>query len=50
MTSIEHFPKGTLAHMAAVLAEKENRTDFVREAVERELKHREPRPKRGRPS
>ena len=40
------FPAGTFDRIAAVLADKEDRTDFVREAVERELKRRErtPRP------
>lgn len=37
------FPKGTFARMAAVLGEGEDRTDLVREAVERELKRRERR-------
>lgn len=35
------FPEGTFARIAAVLTEGEDRTDFVREAVERELKRRE---------
>lgn len=35
------FPEGTLARIDAVLAEKEKRSDFVREAVERELERRE---------
>lgn len=35
------FPAGTFERIAAVLVEKEDRTDFVREAVERELKRRE---------
>lgn len=35
------FPEGTFARIAAVLVGKEDRTDFVREAVERELKRRE---------
>lgn len=35
------FAAGTLARIAAVLAEDEDRTDFVREAVERLLKARE---------
>lgn len=35
------FPEGTLARIDAVLAEKEKRSDFVREAVERELQRRE---------
>lgn len=37
------FAEGTFARMAAVLTEGEDRTDFVREAVERELKRREKR-------
>lgn len=35
------FPSGTLARMDAVLAKGENRTDFLRDAVEREIKRRE---------
>lgn len=35
------FPDGTFARIEAVLEEGEDRTDFVREAVERELKRRE---------
>lgn len=35
------FPAGTLAHIDATLAEKEKRSDFIREAVEAELKRRE---------
>ena len=35
------FPKGTFARIAAVLAAYEDRTDFVREAMERELQRRE---------
>jgi hypothetical protein len=35
------FPKGTFKRIKAVLKESEERTDFVREAVERELKRRE---------
>lgn len=35
------FPEGTLARIDAVLAEKEKRSDFIREAVERELQRRE---------
>jgi hypothetical protein len=35
------FPKGTFRRIKAVLKESEERTDFVREAVERELKRRE---------
>lgn len=35
------FPEGTFERIAAVLEDSEDRTDFVREAVERELKRRE---------
>ena len=35
------FPAGTLERIDAVLAEKEKRSDFIREAVERELERRE---------
>lgn len=35
------FPEGTFDRIAAVLEEGEDRTDLVREAVERELKRRE---------
>lgn len=35
------FAGGTFARIAAVLKEREDRTDFIREAVERELKRRE---------
>ena len=35
------FPKGTFKRIKTVLKEREERTDFVREAVERELKRRE---------
>lgn len=34
------FPAGTFERIEAVLGEDESRTDFVREAVERELKRR----------
>jgi hypothetical protein len=34
------FPEGTLARIDAVLAPKEKRSDFIREAVERELVRR----------
>lgn len=37
------FPDGTFARISAVLKEGEDRTDFVRIAVERELKRRERR-------
>jgi hypothetical protein len=39
------FPEGTFARISAVLGGGEDRTDFVREAVERELKRRERRSK-----
>lgn len=35
------FPDGTFARISAVLKEGEDRTDFVRIAVERELRRRE---------
>ena len=35
------FPEGTFDRIEAVLEESEDRTDFVRVAVERELKRRE---------
>jgi hypothetical protein len=35
------FVAGTFARIRAVLKDGEDRTDFVREAVERELKRRE---------
>jgi hypothetical protein len=35
------FPEGTFARIEAVLGDGEDRTDFVRAAVERELKRRE---------
>ena len=37
------FPEGTFDRIEAVLEEGEDRTQFVREAVERELKRRERR-------
>jgi hypothetical protein len=37
------FPEGTFARIESVLREEEDRTDFIREAVERELKRREKR-------
>jgi hypothetical protein len=42
------FPKGTFARMDAVRDDKEDRTDFIRTAVERELKRREKARLRGR--
>lgn len=42
------FAEGTFARIAAALTDKEDRTDFVRVAVERELKRREKRePRKG---
>jgi hypothetical protein len=46
------FPEGTFEQIAAVLAPDEDRTDFVRKAVEREIARRQkvkekPPPKRG---
>ena len=38
---LQPFRDGTLARIAAVLGEGEDRTAFIREAVERELKRRE---------
>lgn len=35
------FPEGTLARIDALLDEKEKRSDFIREAVEREISRRE---------
>lgn len=35
------FPDGTFDRIAALLAKGEDRTEFVREAVEREIKRRE---------
>ena len=35
------FPSGTFARIEAVLRDREDRTDFIREAVERELKRRQ---------
>lgn len=35
------FPVGTLARMDALLDEKEKRSDFIREAVDREIRRRE---------
>jgi hypothetical protein len=44
------FPEGTFARIILVLHDREDRTDFVRAAVDRELKRRErlgpPEPKR----
>lgn len=35
------FPEGTFQRIEAVLEDSEDRTDFVRDAVEKELKRRE---------
>lgn len=35
------LPEGTLARVDALLADKEKRSDFIREAIEREIKRRE---------
>jgi hypothetical protein len=35
------FPKGTFERIEAILGEGEDRTDFVRAAVQRELERRE---------
>jgi hypothetical protein len=40
---IARFAAGTFARIETVLGETEDRTDFVREAVERELVRREKR-------
>jgi hypothetical protein len=37
------FPAGTLSRIDAALADGENRSDLIREAVERELRRRERR-------
>jgi hypothetical protein len=39
------FAEGTFERIAAVLVDGEDRTDFVRTAVDAELKRRERRPK-----
>lgn len=44
------FPEGTFARISAVLAADEDRTDFVREAVDRELRRRERKSKADDPS
>ena len=43
---VARFPEGTFERIKAVLVGKEDRTDFVREAVVRELKRREREKKR----
>jgi len=42
------FPKGTFERIAQVSRKTEDRTDFVREAVEAELKRREAEAKKPR--
>lgn len=37
---VARFAEGTFKRMDAALVESESRTDFIREAVERELKRR----------
>lgn len=45
------FPEGTFDRIEAVLKEGEDRTDFVREAVERELRRRKaPEPANPQPA
>jgi hypothetical protein len=41
------FPAGTFERIAALLGENEDRTDFVRWAVEREIERRQLAAKRG---
>lgn len=41
------FPEGTFDRIAALLESDEDRTDFVRAAVAREIKRREDQNKRG---
>jgi hypothetical protein len=45
---LARFPEGTFERIEAVLAEREDRTEFVRAAVERELERRETARGRGR--
>lgn len=40
-SAIARLPLGTLARIKAALSEGEGQADFLREAVERELKRRE---------
>jgi hypothetical protein len=44
--AVARFPEGTFARINAVLGKTEDRTDFIREAVERELVRRELEAKR----
>lgn len=39
--TLARFPKGTLGHIKSVLREGESQADFIREAVELELRRRE---------
>jgi hypothetical protein len=39
--TVARFAEGTFARIVAVLGKTEDRTDFIREAVERELVRRE---------
>lgn len=39
--TMARFPEGTLARIKAALDEGEKQSDFIREAVEKELKRRE---------
>jgi len=41
--TVARLPEGTLARIDATLGEGEKQADFIREAVERELKRREKR-------
>jgi metal-responsive CopG/Arc/MetJ family transcriptional regulator len=45
-TTPARFPKGTLARIDELRADKEKRADFIREAVEREIRRREAAEKR----
>lgn len=40
-TTLARFPDGTFKRIQVALDEDEDRTDFIREAVERELQRRE---------
>jgi hypothetical protein len=44
------FPEGTLARLDAVLQPKEARTDFIYEAVEREIDRRDGEPTSAKPA
>lgn len=45
-TTPARFPKGTLERIDDLLADKEKRADFIREAVDREIRRREAAEKR----